>query len=95
MTVTFEPPKTSVHTPSKPSQSENTIDLEVLKEFVGEIEHLLKIDCIKVGNNKFRINVWTQRYINESVVPTNRIVKSFYVEYKNNKIVDRTILERK
>ena len=62
-----------------------------LREFVGKVPNLLKIDSINVNNDKFRINVWTEEFKNERIIPTYTIVKSFYVKYDDGVIYDETI----
>ena len=62
-----------------------------LREFVGKVPNLLKIDSINVNNDKFRINVWTEEFKNERIIPTYTIVKSFYVKYEEGVIYDEII----
>lgn len=61
-----------------------------LAKFVGPVENLLKIDAINVYDDRFRINVWTRTWVGDSVVPRNKIEKSFFVKY-DKEIVDLTI----
>ena len=62
-----------------------------LREFVGKVPNLLKIDSINVNNDKWRINVWTEEFKNERIIPTYTIVKSFFVKYDDGVIYDETI----
>jgi len=68
-----------------------TIPDNELREFVGKIPNLLKIDSVNVNNDKWRINVWTEEFKDERVVPSFTIVKSFYVKYDDGVIYDETI----
>jgi hypothetical protein len=68
-----------------------TIPKSELSEFVGAVPNLSKIDSVNVYNGKFRINVWTREFKNEQIVPTNTIVKSFYVKYEEGVIYNETI----
>lgn len=62
-----------------------------LSKFIGEIKDLLEIKCINVYDNRFRINVFTRRYLEGSFVPRTQIKQSFFVRYEKGKIVDMTI----
>lgn len=61
-----------------------------LDNFVGYIKNLYKIDCIRTWENHFRINVWIEEYIENSVYPKYSIIKSFFVFYDGWNIVDKT-----
>ena len=64
---------------------------EMAYEFLGPIDHFLKVDVMKVGHNKYRLNGWSKRFIGDSIVPTNRIEKTKYVKFVDGYIVDETI----
>ena len=68
-----------------------TIPDNELREFVGKVPNLLKIDSVNVNNDKWRINVWIEEFKDERVVPSFTIVKSFYVKYDDGVIYDETI----
>ena len=68
-----------------------TIPDSELREFVGKVPNLLKIDSVNVNNDKWRINVWTEEFKDERVIPSFTIVKSFYVKYDDGVIYDETI----
>jgi hypothetical protein len=68
-----------------------TIPDNELREFVGKVPNLLKIDSVNVNNDKWRINVWIEEFKDERVVPSFTIVKSFYVKYEEGVIYDETI----
>ena len=68
-----------------------TIPDSELREFVGKVPKLLKIDSINVNNDKWRINVWTEEFKDERIIPSFKIVKSFYVKYDDGVIYDETI----
>ena len=90
-------------TPEPPTQKK-VIPKEQLKEFVGKVENLWKIEAVHLWEDNFRINVWTQTQ-EEGQITTNYVIdKSFFVcyintsLYKNNKrtddkgeIIDKTI----
>ena len=68
-----------------------TIPDSELREFVGEVPNLSKIDSINVHNDKFRINVWKREREVDRIMAINTIVKSFYVKYEDGVIYDETI----
>ena len=68
-----------------------TIPDNELREFVGKVPNLLKIESVNVNNDKWRINVWTEEFKDERVIPNFTIVKSFYVKYDDGVIYDETI----
>ena len=68
-----------------------TIPNSELREFVGKVPNLLKIESVNVNNDKFRINVWTEEFKDERLIATYTIVKSFYVKYDDGVIYDETI----
>jgi len=68
-----------------------TIPNSELREFVGKVPNLLKIDSINVNNDKWRINVWTEEFKDERLIATYTIVKSFFVKYDDGVIYDETI----
>lgn len=90
-------------TPEPPTQKK-VIPKEQLKEFVGKVDNLWKIEAVHLWEDNFRINVWTQTQ-EEGQITTNYVIdKSFFVcyintsLYKNNKrtddkgeIIDKTI----
>ena len=56
-----------------------TIPDNELREFVGKVPNLLKIESVNVNNDKWRINVWTEEFKDERLIATYTIVKSFFV----------------
>lgn len=66
-----------------------------LENFVGYVKNLSKIDCIRIWENHFRINVWTEEYTNGSVYPKYAIAKSFFVFYDGWRITDKTNIKMK
>ena len=88
--------------PPKSNKSEkvekNEINKEMLREFVCNnmddsiTKKLYKIDQRSINSTEFRVNVWTQHTGKDRVVPSNKIVASFFVELlPNGEIIDRTI----
>ena len=83
--------KSSIKPKRKPkSELKLEIPQEVLKEFVGRVPHLMQITASHIYNNRFRVNVWTEQYFNNSIVPTIKIEKSFFVHYHEGIIIDET-----
>ena len=68
-----------------------TISNSELREFVGKVPNLLKIDSINTNNDKWRINVWTEEFKDGRLMATYTIVKSFFVKYSEGCIWDETI----
>lgn len=68
-----------------------TIPDSELREFVGKVPNLLKIESVNVNNDKWRINVWTEEFKDERLIATYTIVKSFFVKYDDGVIYDETI----
>ena len=68
-----------------------TISNSELREFVGKVPNLLKIDSININNDKWRINVWTEEFKDGRLMSTYTIVKSFFVKYDEGVIYDETI----
>lgn len=87
---------------SKDEKPMPTIPEELLKQFVGVVPNLFKIDarCVSDhgGDDKFRINVWTKGKDHTRVVQEYNIHASYFVGYnckskaKVKKIVDLTII---
>lgn len=75
---------------TKKAEKTQTVE-EAVRDFVGEVKNLHKIDVHKIWNDKYRVNVWTQHFGLERVVATNHIYASYFIEYKDNKLVDRTL----
>lgn len=90
MPATKRKPRTRVE-PEKVSPIKETIPDDQLREFVGKVPNLLKIDSCHIHADKFRVNVWTEEFKDERVVPTFSIVKSYYVKYEDGCIYDETI----
>lgn len=82
----FEPPVREKVTPI----TKNTIPQSVLEGFAS-VPYQYKIDCHHIKNNFYRINYWSKWYDGNRVVPTNRITKSFFVEYSEGVLFDLTI----
>ena len=70
------------------------IDQEVLKKFVGKVENLWKIEAKHLYYNRYRINVWTEVYEEGMFSPTQKIEQSYFVHYKDEEIIDKTIPQK-
>ena len=68
-----------------------TIPLDKLKELVGEVDNLYKIEAKHVWDNHFRVNVWTKTYSEGYFCANYMIDKSYFVLYNEDVIVDQTI----
>ena len=79
-------------TPEPPTKKK-VIPKEQLKEFVGKVENLWKIEAIHLWESNFRINVWTQTQVEGQITTNYKVDKSFFVVYNeaNGSIVDKTI----
>jgi len=93
MPTTRRKPRTKVE-PETVTPIRETIPDEQLREFVGKVPKLLKIDSCHVNADKFRINVWTEEFKDERVIPSFSIVKSYYVKYEDGVIYDETIAKK-
>jgi hypothetical protein len=67
-----------------------TIPQEILESFAS-VPHQYKIDAIHIHGTSWRLNYWSQWYDDNRVVPTNRITKSFFVEYEGGVLYNKTI----
>jgi len=67
-----------------------TIPQEILESFAS-VPHQYKIDAIHIHGTSWRLNYWSQWYDDNRVVPTNRIRKSFYVDFIDGILYDKTI----
>ena len=85
--------KKSVPNPTKKPilEKKPEIPQRVLKKFVGSVPYLMQITATHVYNNRFRVNVWTEQYFDDKVVPKIKIEKSFFVHYHDGIIIDETI----
>ena len=70
--------------------TKRTIPQSVLEDFAS-VPHQYKIDAIWIHGNSFRLNYWSKHFEEGRVVPTNRIRKSFYVDFIDGILYDKTI----
>ena len=77
--------------PKEVKQETPIIPLEKLKEFVGEVDNLYKIESKHVWDDHFRVNVWTKTYSEGYFCANYMIDKSYFVLYNKDVIVDQTI----
>ena len=70
------------------------IDYKALKEFVGEVENLWKIEAKHLYYNRYRVNVWTEIYQEGMFSALYKIEKSYFIHYKDGKIIDKTIPQK-
>ena len=76
--------------PEVQEQSITSIEDRV-KEFVGKVPMLHKIDIHSIKPEFYRINVWTKWYSPDRIVPSNRIDSSYFLQITEISIVDKTI----
>ena len=70
---------------------ETKIPQDKLKEFVGPVDNLLKVSATHLWDDRFRVNVWTEKYRENSICPDIKIDKTFFVHYNDGMIIDHTI----
>lgn len=64
---------------------------KTLKDFVGEIRNLFKIDAVHLFSNKFRVNVWTKESQDDRIIPLFKIHASYFVALnQDGSITDHT-----
>ncbi len=65
---------------------------EDVKLLVGDVKNFYKIDINGVGENHYRINVWTQTTDKERVCQDYSIVDSYYIKYEDGDLTDLTLV---
>ena len=90
-TATKPKPKQSRAEPMAKKQKPVEIDPQILKEFVGKVDNLWRLEAKHLWDNRFRINVWTEIYKEGHYCAFHQIEQSYFVHYINDKIVDKTI----
>lgn len=80
--------------PIKITKKNPTIPKNILEDFVGFIRNLYKIDCIYLWENHYRVNVWTETYVEHSVYPKYAIDKSFFLCYDGFDLIDKTNIKK-
>ena len=63
---------------------------KILKQFVGKVPNLLKIDSLHICGTNFRINVWTKVSLDDTIIPDNKIHSSYFVSFDGETITDKT-----
>jgi len=64
---------------------------EDVKLFIGEVKNLHKIEIHKVGENRYRVNVWDQKLATDSVCHSYSVIDSYYMKYEDGNLTDLTI----
>jgi len=64
---------------------------KIIEEFVGDIKHHEKTDCVHLFANRYRLNVWTRKKIPSQLVDEFKIVGSYFVALEDSALVDKTI----
>ena len=80
----------------RPQKLKRIIPKPIIKQWlddkVGKIPNLLKIDTLHIKGDNFRVNVWESKMGEERVVPSCKIILSYFVLLTpSNEIVDETI----
>ena len=96
MEATKKPRKKRIKKVESMSKRESPVDIDhkILKEFVGEVENLWKTEAKHLYYNRYRINVWTETYQKGQFSPFQKIEKSYFIHYKDGKIIDKTIPQK-
>ena len=66
---------------------------KIIKEFVGDVKHHEKTDCVHLYANRYRVNIWTRKEIPGRLVDEFKIVGSYFVALEDGALVDKTIKE--
>ena len=72
-------------------QNVSEIPQNVLHDFVGRVPYLTQITACHLFDGHFRINAWTEEFLENRVVPEVHIAKSYFVYYDGKTITDKTI----
>jgi len=67
------------------------IPSDLLNKWIGPVKNHEKTDQFHVAGNYFRVNVWTRISRPDNLMDTFHISQSYYVEYKNGAIKDKTL----
>ena len=85
---------TAPYIPEEPVYKPPTIPRDVLENLVGYVENLYKIECKWVfpdgEGERYRVNVYTETYVDGSLYPRIRMGQSFSVYYDGETIIDKT-----
>ena len=81
--------------PIKMPEKKKTIPTDKLENFVGYVENIYKIDCKWVfpdgDGERFRVNVYSEEYVDNSLYPRIRMSESYSLYYDGQEIIDKTI----
>lgn len=86
--------KKSNDPPIKVPKKNPTIPNTVLEDFTGYIKGLYKIDCIYLWENHYRVNIWTETFVEGSVYPKYAIDRSFFLCYDGFNLIDKTNIKK-
>ena len=83
--------------PTTPQKIEPTISQDTLNQFLmdkikpEDKKKVSKVKCDNLWGNRYRINVWMEKYEQEQLFPSYRIGYSYFVYYHEGLIIDKTI----
>lgn len=61
----------------------------LLREFVGDVDDLMKVDCHHLYGENYRVNVWTS-VLYDGMIPSNKISQSYFLRFDGESITDFT-----
>jgi hypothetical protein len=91
-TKTKKPEKMKEVEPMEVAEDQSAPSIESrVKEFVGKVPMLSKIDIHHIKSEFYRVNVWTKWFSPDRIVPSNRIEHSFFLQITDDSIVNKTL----
>ena len=75
----------------KEKQNVSEIPQSELRDFVGSIPCLTQITACHLFDGHFRINAWTEEFLESRLASKVYIAKSYFVYYDGKTITDKTI----
>jgi len=78
---------------SAPVAKSPTIDINLLNQWanVKDVKNYYKTDQFHVAGNYFRVNIWSRTSREDCIMDLFAIPFSYYVEYKDGVLTDKTI----
>ena len=83
--------------PDRPSKIVPTISKDELDQFLvdkikpEDKKNVSSVKCDNLWGNRYRINVWMEKYEKEQLFPSYRIGYSYFICYHEGLIIDKTI----
>jgi hypothetical protein len=85
---------------TRPQKTEPTVSQGALDQFLmdkikpEDKEKVSKIKCGNLWQDRYRINVWMEEYGSEQLFPRRWIGYSYFVDYHEGLIIDKTIPDK-